>query len=296
MSNTLSSQSDPRLAQIMFHKISAMHRYPKHQETLQASLSIQNLDSPVSFFSPQLYQPKEPSIPVKLQEVPPDLQDTQPCPSQLWNYDEFGFDTNGKRNSMVCTYEFFMSYRLWKTQTGERVTFWCTLIIFTRTGWQCFVPPVVVHQSTQFTQDIHYNILIDWVVQHLLPGYMDNYGWNKYMAHFSSMCCSSPLNPQVLFYDCRDIHFDDRTLNILRRHNIQYFILKASDSVHYQPNDNGPNMKLKNLYGNARINCMRHHLTIKFSPLHMNYALVETWEAFKILSATITQKAHRLPI
>ena len=128
---------------------------------------------------------------------------------------------------------------------------------------------------------------------------MDRYGWHKSMSHFPSMCCSSLLNPQVLFYDGHDSHFDDRALYIILKHNIQSFILKASDYVHDQPSNNGPNMKLKILYGNARINCMRHHVTLKFILAHINSVLVETWEIFKLSSATITQKyfkkTHLIP-
>ena len=45
LSNNRAMYSDPRLGWIMFHKISAMYRDLKHQETLQASLEIQNLKS-----------------------------------------------------------------------------------------------------------------------------------------------------------------------------------------------------------------------------------------------------------
>ena len=69
--------------------------------------------------------------------------------------------------------------------------------------------------------------------------------------------------------------------------------------MHYQTNNNDPNMKLKNVDGNARMNWMSHHGTLKFTPTHMNSILVETWEAFKLSSATITQKyfnkTHLLP-
>ena len=71
---------------------------------------------------------------------------------------------------------------------------------------------------------------------------------------------------------------------------MQHFILEAGDSMHYQPNNNGPNKKLKNLYGNARMNWMIHHVTLKFTPANMNYLLIETWEYFKLLSAKICQK------
>ena len=105
---------------------------------------------------------------------------------------------------------------------------------------------------------------------------MDSDGWHKAMSHFASMYCSSPLNPQVLFYCGHNSHFDYRSFVILCRHNIQYFVLKTGDYVHDQPNDNGPNTELKNLYGNKIMNWMKHHGTLKFIPAHMNYILVET--------------------
>ena len=107
---------------------------------------------------------------------------------------------------------------------------------------------------------------------------MDFDGWHKSMAHFPAMCWYSILNPQVLLYDVHDIYFDYRALNILHKNHIQSFILKAGDYVHDQTKDNGPNMKLKNLYGNAKMNWTRDNGTLKFSPPHMNYVLVETWK------------------
>ena len=45
---------------------------------------------------------------------------------------------------------------------------------------------------------------------------------------------------------------------------------------------------------------MRHHGTLNFTPAQMNYVLVETWEALKLSSVTITQnffkKTHLLPL
>ena len=92
--NTLDSQSNTRLDWIMFHKIDEIYRKMKHKDTLQASLAIQNLKSP--FFNSPLYkyQPSELSLPVNLQEVPPDLQDIQPISSQIWNFGEILFYLN----------------------------------------------------------------------------------------------------------------------------------------------------------------------------------------------------------
>ena len=114
------------------------------------------------------------------------------------------------------------------------------------------------------------------------------------------MCFYYHIKPQVLFYDGNYSHFDDRELDIFRKHHIQYFILKAGDYVHYQTNDNGPKMKLKSLYVNAIMNWMRHHGTLKFTSSQMDYVLVETWEAFKISSTIIIEEyfknKHLLPL
>ena len=70
--------------------------------------------------------------------------------------------------------------------------------------------------------------------------------------------------------------------------------------MHDQPNDNGSNMKLNYFYGSTRMNYMRHHGTLNFTPAHMNYILVATWDDLKLSSATIDQnsfkKAHILPL
>ena len=200
---------------------------------------------------------------------------------------------------MVCTYKLFTSYMLWRTHIGERAPLWCTYLIFTIAFGQCFVPRVVVYQKTHYTQDIHYNISSGRIIHNSPSGYMDNGGWHKSMSCFPSICFSSPLNPQVFFYDGHGRYFDDRSLDMLRKHNIQSLILKAGDSVHGHPNYNGPNMKLNNSYNNSRRNWMRHHVTLKFTPAHMNYYLVATCKAFKIASATIThnyfKKTHNPP-
>ena len=77
---------------------------------------------------------------------------------------------------------------------------------------------------------------------------MDRNGWMKAMSLFSSTCGSSKMNPQVLFFDVHDSHFDDRSTHILLSHHISLFILKAGDSTNDQPNDNGPNCMLKRYY------------------------------------------------
>ena len=110
------------------------------------------------------------------------------------------------------------------------------------------------------------------------------------MSYFTSGCCPSTLNIQVLFYDSHYIHFYYRSFNILKSHHIHSFTLKVGDSVNDQPNNNGPNLNLNILYGNVIMKWMRKHGTLKFTPAHMNSVLFEKWESLKISYATITQE------
>ena len=76
---------------------------------------------------------------------------------------------------------------------------------------------------------------------------MDYNRWLKDTSNFYSMCRYSILNYQVILYDGHFINFDNRAIEILQSYHIQDFILKSSDSVHEQPNNNGTNLKLKKL-------------------------------------------------
>ena len=118
--------------------------------------------------------------------------------------------------------------------------------------------------------------------------------WNKSIAHFASMCCDilPSITKCFLMMSMTDILM--MALSIFLNHHIQSFILKSGDSVHDQPNNNGLNSMLNNLYGNARMNRMRKHGTIKFVRAHTDSVFVETWESFTISSATITQ--HYIPL
>ena len=69
----------------------------------------------------------------------------------------------------------------------------------------------------------------------------------KKMMHFKTVCGENKLNSQVLFYDENDRHLDDRAIHILCSHHIKPFVFKAVDSGKDQPNDNGPNLKLKGI-------------------------------------------------
>ena len=136
------------------------------------------------------------------------------------------------------------------------------------------MPNMIVHQAENYTHDIHWNLPSDWLVHNTPSGYMDRNGCMKAMSIFSRTCGASKINPQVLFFDGHDSHFDDRATHILRSHHISPFILKAGDSTNDQPNDNGPNLKLKRYYGIAKVKWQRQHGTMKFTAAHMNSVIV----------------------
>ena len=147
--------------------------------------------------------------------VPKDLKEIHPHPSQVWNCDDIGFDPKGSWLRVVCTYKFFMGKRIWKSQTGERYPFWCTAKIFTRDYGKCFMPPMIVHQVENYTQDLHWNLPSDWLVHNTPSGYMNRDVWMKATSLFNRTCGASKMNPQVLFFEGHDSHFDDRAAHIL---------------------------------------------------------------------------------
>ena len=177
---------------------------------------------------------------------------------------------------------------MWRTHTTDREPYWCTALIFARAYGQCFMSPVIVHQAENCTQDLHWKIPKEWVVHNTPSGYMDRYGWMKWMIHFKAVCGANTLNPHVLFYDVHDSHFDDRSIHILRSNHIKTFVLNVGYSGNDQPNDNGPKIKLKGICWQDRMNWQRHHGTLKFKNSHMNAVLVETWRAFQISSSPVT--------
>ena len=180
--------------------------------------------------------------------IPSDLNDTQPRATQVRNYDEIKFDPNIRWIKVICTYKLFQGELMWKVQTGEQAPFWCTLLLFTRYDGKCFMPPIILHQAKDFLQYLHFNTPLDWTVHIPQYGYMDRDGWIKATTQFYNVCGASPVKNKILFFDGHDSHFDERTLIQMKCKTIQQFVLKIGESINDQPNNNGPNSKLKSLY------------------------------------------------
>ena len=105
-----------------------------------------------------------------------------------------------------------------------------------------------MHQAKGYPQDLHQNVPLDWILHHTPSGYMDRDGWLKSMTQLRNICDASPIKNQILLFDLHVGRFNDGELRKIMCKNIQPFILKSGNSTNDQPNDNGPNAKLKSLY------------------------------------------------
>ena len=157
----------------------------------------------------------------------------------------------------------------------------------------------LVHQSKEYSQDLHHNIPLDWTVHHIPYGYMDRDGWLKSMTQFSNICGASSNN-QILFFNGHNNHFENCALTQMQSKNIQSFILKLGDSINDQPNENGPNSTLKALYNVLKAKWMLKYGTTRFQPHHMNSVLVEAWDALNLSYGNIIvdsfARTHLLPL
>ena len=93
------------------------------------------------------------------------------------------------------------------------------------------MPPVILHQSENYTLDIHYNIPKYWVVQNIPSGYMERDVWINAMMNFNTVYGANNINLQVLVHDDHDIRFYERDIHILRSNHIKPLFFKAGDSV-----------------------------------------------------------------
>ena len=107
------------------------------------------------------------------------------------------------------------------------------------------------------------------------------------MTQSSNICGASHIKNHILFIYGHDIQLDDLALRQIIFRNIQLCILKVDNSINSQTNDNIQNAKIKSLYNVAKSALMLKYGTKKFQPHHMNSALVEPWDAFKVSGENI---------
>ena len=67
----------------------------------------------------------------------------------------------------------------------------------------------------------------------------------------------------------------------------------AGNSTLDQPNDNGPNAALKGCYNEVKDEWDEKFGTMKYTPPHLNFVLVEAWRRFSHKAAPIVVRAFK---
>ena len=102
-----------------------------------------------------------------------------------------GIDPYVKWYMLVFTYKWITMDRVWNTQEDDHAPFWFTMLFFTRTDRQAFIPPIVVHKTSEWSEYVGMNLPGHWVVHNTPSGYMDINGWLKITLSFTRLIGSS---------------------------------------------------------------------------------------------------------
>ena len=139
----------------------------------------------------------------------------RPSANQVWNGDEIGWDPNGKARSTFSGRR-EPGERGFRHVTGERAPFWATMFFFTRADGDRPVPPMIVHQGgsdSEMPASVALYLPEDWGIHCTASGYMDREGSRVLCELFCRYSGASPTNPQYLYWDAHDSHWDPEVLD-----------------------------------------------------------------------------------
>ena len=144
--------------------------------------------------------------------IPSGFNYIQTRATQVWNFYEIVFDPNVRCNKVTFTYKLFQGEQMLKVKTGERVPFWCMLLVFTRSDGKWFMPPIIVHQSKEYSKELNFDIPPDLKFHDTPCLYMDRYQRLKSMDQLFPRMRRHPVNNQSILFDGYESHFDDHAL------------------------------------------------------------------------------------
>ena len=178
------------------------------------------------------------------------LATRRPRADQVWNGDEIGIPPNGKYRATYNN-RVQRGLRGFRMVTGEKNPFWATLFYFTRGDGARPVPPMVIHQGgkeKRMRASAGIYLPDGWLSHCTTSGYMDRAGVRALAQGFVQHSGASAANPQYLYWDGHDSHWDADALDYFAKNHVFVFFLKANDSANGQPNDMGPNRNWKAIY------------------------------------------------
>jgi hypothetical protein len=215
-----------------------------------------------------------------------------PRSDQLHNVDEMGFDANGEVNAVVhLKGAGEAGQRHFQQVTSEHAPFWCTLLISTRADGVLVMAPMLIAQGEK--GKVTHSLVHNWpyLYHQNEAGYMDKEAFAIYLKALRQQSLASLTNPQLLFYDGHGSHWALDAIQEVSEGNVHCFVLKANDSVHDQPNDNGVNSRLKALIYRKIATWRSHNPIAAIRQAIFNSIAVEAWEEFKLDAAPVIRKA-----
>ena len=212
------------------------------------------------------------------------LKTRRPRADQIWNGDEIGIAPNGKFRKTFSGRR-PRGQRGFRTVTGEKNPFWTTLFFFTRADGARLVPPMVIHQggtATHMPSSVATDLPDDWGVHCTPSGYMDRNGVRVLCERFVKYSGACAENPQYLYWDGHDSHWDPDALDYFAEHHVHVHFLKANDSSNDQPNDMGPNRNIKAIYATCYSEWRARYPGVVYTAEWLNGVLAETYRRFML--------------
>ena len=77
------------------------------------------------------------------------------------------------------------------------------------------MPTIIVHQEKEYSQDLNFNIPLEWIVHNTPYIYVDRIVWPKSMNQLSTVFSASIFDNQIIFFDGHDSHFYERILSYM---------------------------------------------------------------------------------
>ena len=210
------------------------------------------------------------------------LATPHPLPSQVWNGDEIGIDPNGSWQRVFTLGR--KGKRAWRVITGEHAPFWVTKFFWSRADGKFLVPPMIIHKGGDdhnMPASVAYGLDdVDWITHATPSGYMDRAGFRAVAKVFVERSGASASNPQYVYIDGHDSHWDPEALRHFAENNVYVSFLKANDSANDQPNDMGPNAALKSTYSDCYEEWRMTHPTLAYTPEWCNTVLKTAYLRF----------------
>lgn len=218
------------------------------------------------------------------------LKTPYPTRKQMWNWDEIGFDPNG-RCSKLYTLGYDNHLRRYRETTGDKPPFLATLLYATNADGDIAVHPTLVHQSMSKDDTMPGNLVWglgdDFLLCSSNSGYIDEEAFYHSASQLVKDTKVNDSNPIYLFQDGFYAHFDVDAIDVLHEHNIHTTFLCSNNSIQDQPQDNGPNAKLKSLYNDDKYQTWREqHPGVPYTKAFFNTVIQDTWNDFVHDSST----------